>query len=57
MIEIHEEVVVVDVDSQLEGFGQLVVAEEMVEEFAGQIMDLFRIFIEDLNAEEKRRRN
>ena len=48
MEEVHEEVVVVDVDRQLEGLGHLVVAEQVVEELARQVVDLVREFVESL---------
>ena len=40
VVEIHEEVVVVEVDRQLEGLGHLLVAEEVGEELPGQVVDL-----------------
>ena len=48
VVEVHEEVVVVDVDRQLEGLGHLVVAEQVVEELARQVVDLVREFVESL---------
>lgn len=40
VIEVHEEVVIVNVDSQLERLCVLVVSEEMVKEFPGQIVNV-----------------
>ena len=50
MVEVHEEIVVVDVDRQLEGLGHLVVAEQVVEELSGQVVDLVREFVERLES-------
>ena len=54
VVEVHEEVVVVDVDRQLEGLGHLVVAEQVVEELSGQVVDLVREFVERLECMEDR---
>ena len=50
VVEVHEEIVVVDVDRQLEGLGHLVVAEQVVEELSGQVVDLVREFVERLES-------
>ena len=48
VVEVHEEIVVVDIDRQLEGLGHLVVAEQVVEELSGQVVDLVRELVERL---------
>ena len=48
VVQVHKEIVIVDVYRELEGLGQLVVAEEMVEELAGEVVDLLRILVKDL---------
>lgn len=48
VVQVHEEIVIVDVDRQLKSLGHLVVAQQVVEELSGDIPDLFGVLVQNL---------